>query len=244
MATYQKKFAERVIEEVAQDRKRIDRYRKYWKQLVPQNADEYYRRFLFAIASVRTGWEETVTTYLGLAELLDNNGGFIPCMGTIKPKEPIPNDELWLELKTSRGGLYNNRYVSIAKFSYGFRASPEYWYPVKGESLFDTRNRIRAMTFGLGLAKSAFALEMCYPETNEVTCLDTHMLKLYRCSASNISDSIYFKIEKHWCATCQKHNVPSVIARHIYWDNIQDRPDTRYWSFVFETDYGRIASAA
>jgi len=31
---------------------------------------------------------------------------------------------------------------------------------------------------GIGLAKTSFALELCYPNTVEVVCLDVHMLRV------------------------------------------------------------------
>jgi len=42
-------------------------------------------------------------------------------------------------------------------------------------------------------------------------------------------------MEKHWVDCCKERDVPSFLARNVYWDQVQNNaPDTRYWSYVFE----------
>jgi len=42
-------------------------------------------------------------------------------------------------------------------------------------------------------------------------------------------------MEKHWVETCKARNIPQFMARNIYWDKVQEQPNSRYWSSVFET---------
>ena len=34
---------------------------------------------------------------------------------------------------------------------------------------------------------------------------------------------------------CGKNKIPSYIARSIYWDALQNKDDSRYWSYVLES---------
>jgi hypothetical protein len=45
----------------------------------------------------------------------------------------------------------------------------------------------------------------------------------------------YRRIEEHWTQTCKERKIPSAIARHVYWDQVQGQRSTNYWSHVFET---------
>jgi hypothetical protein len=45
---------------------------------------------------------------------------------------------------------------------------------------------------------------------------------------------MYKKMERHWSVNCGKNKVPSYIARSLYWDRVQDKEDSRYWSYVLE----------
>jgi hypothetical protein len=65
------------------------------------------------------------------------------------------------------------------------------------------------------------------------------MLRLYdmeklKYNKSKSGTNLYKKMERHWVVNCGKQGVPSYIARSIYWDNLQKKEDSRYWSFVLE----------
>ena len=89
--------------------------------------------------------------------------------------------------------------------------------------------------YGLGYAKTAFAIELCYPTECEVACLDTHMLQLYGHKVKGTpSPSKYRMLEQHWVDKCKSRKIPPFMARNVYWDSVQRQKDTRYWSYVFE----------
>jgi hypothetical protein len=92
---------------------------------------------------------------------------------------------------------------------------------------------------GIGLAKVSFALEMIHPNEARVLCGDIHQLRLYdmeslKYNKSRSGTDLYKKMERHWMVNCGKLGVPSYIARSIYWDDLQKKEDSRYWSFVLE----------
>lgn len=95
------------------------------------------------------------------------------------------------------------------------------------------RNELVGDVLGLGKAKVSFSLEMMHPDKCEVVCMDTHMFQAYGLDQTK-DEKHYDNIEAHWIAMCRAYDVPCYIARCLYWDAIQDKQDSRYWSYVFE----------
>ena len=97
------------------------------------------------------------------------------------------------------------------------------------------RNRLVKKFFGIGLAKVSFAMEMCYPLYCGVVCLDTHILQMYGVDPrKGCGRAVYEEMEAHWIKICLDKGYPSAITRHILWDKIQNKRNTRYWSHVLE----------
>lgn len=197
----------------------VDRYLTYWASIKPRNHFDYYLRWIFAFMSIHTTWKKNVDGYLEFKKL--------------------PTDFTWIELqgavRRSKTGLDKMRTHAIYEFHKRFWAHPGLWYPHVGESMVSCRNRLAFSTYGIGLTKTAFVLEMAFPATCSVVCLDTHILRLYDHNRKGSpSVTLYGQMENHWLETCKKYNVPSPMVRHIYWDRVQKKEDTRYWSYVLE----------
>jgi hypothetical protein len=217
-------------------------YRKYWDAIKPTDDDAYYKMFLFAYMSVHTGWKSNVKGYEALVELLEANHGFMPG----SPKNDVEkelDDELWVGLSVCGAGLTKRRYIGISKFSAAFRTNADWFKPAEGETIKACRDRLEPTLYGLGLAKTSFAMEMAFPHSQDVVCLDTHMIQLYKVKdrygnpvKGSINDNTYREIESHWCKQCRKIGVPSPIARHVWWDRKQKQSGTDYWSYVFRKD--------
>jgi len=181
-------------------------------------------RWVFAFLSVHTTWQANINAF----NLLNNNQAW-----------QTQFDLLEKLLIQSRVGLHSRRKKGIAQFTQDFWKNPEKWLKQPNESWIECRDRLAEKCHGLGLAKTAFALEMCYPNTNESVCLDTHMLQLYgftdpkeQSKAARYTN--YIKMEQHWVEQCQLLNAPAYIARALFWDTKQNKEDSRYWSYVFE----------
>ena len=84
----------------------------------------------------------------------------------------------------------------------------------------------------LGLAKTSFALEMIYPLTAQVICIDRHMWKAFGWLDPDKSGSPaqYHYYENYWLMLSKAYNVRPVIARNIFWDQIQNQPNSLYWA--------------
>jgi thermostable 8-oxoguanine DNA glycosylase len=210
----QRKQIEGFIAALSDDKKAA--YRTYMEELIPQTDEAVFRRFLFAFASVQTGWQANVALYQALYDL------------------EWCNDQMALRerIQSVPAGLSNNREKYIWDLSNHFWSinGPEWYRRHHDESWQDYRDRMVDNIFGLGPAKVSFAVEMIYPEAAEVVCLDRHMLRMYKyCSTQE-----YKQYENHWVKHSLKSDVNPVVSRWMCWDHIQDQPDSRYWAYILE----------
>ena len=206
------------IEEISQTT--IDEYTKYWNTIKPLTDDEYYNRWIFAFLSVHTSWKSNVKSYKRIANdtSIDSK---------LKLRDVISYTGV---------GLIEMRTRGMWQFKEDFYKDPQSWRKKEDEDWVTFRERTMNMCHGIGYAKTAFAIELCYPNECEITCLDTHMLQLYSAkNGSTPSPNKYKMLEKHWVDTCKSRNIPPFMARNVYWDKVQNQKDTRYWSYVFET---------
>jgi hypothetical protein len=199
------------------DTEEVERYKEYWGGIAPKNDTEIFQRWLFAFMSVHTTWERNV---IGYESIKDWTAWF--------------NDDKKLMdiIVEARVGLQNNRVRFISEFARKFWADPD-WYKYQNGDWQAFRNKLVKEILGLGIAKVSFALEMIYPNEAKVTCMDTHLFQAYGLNQSKDATR-YKEIENYWLEMCGMWNVPSTIARAIYWDRKQDKTDSRYWSYVLE----------
>lgn len=198
----------------------VGRYRRYWDKLVPADDRQYFLRWVFAFASVQTGWRHNVVIYQALARVRGR----------------------WTEPKIDRtlravgAGMFTVRTRGLAAFHRDFWADPGWWRPQPGEGFRAARDRMVPALHGLGPAKTSFALELAYPGECDAVCVDRHMFRLYGQSPERASAQLYRDVEDHWREACLALRLPSPLARHVWWDRAQTPPqrDTRYWSHVFE----------
>jgi hypothetical protein len=201
------------------DTRHAAQYLTYWDGITPRNESEYYDRWIFAFMSIHTTWKKNVAGFLAVKNL-----------------PPRLNwAQLYWAVKKAKCGLDKMRTHAIWDFHKRFWSDPTFWYPLPNESLPDCRDRLAKATYGIGLTKTSFVLEMAFPSTCDVVCLDTHILQLYNYYRKDTPNkSVYRAMEEHWIETCARKGVPSPIVRHLYWDKIQGQPDSRYWSHVLE----------
>jgi hypothetical protein len=216
--------AESRLQKIADSPVKVDRYSSYWKSLIPINILDYYTRWTFAIVSVNNAWEPTVKAYQAVRRLVEREVCY------------FQRTALTRTLRRSQTGLHIMHSRALWNFHINFWAEPLNWGILPGESIIQTRNRLAETQHGIRLAKSSFGLELLHPFNQNVICVDRHMADLYKVSRGDVKDyEVYRAIERHWCDTCKRLGLPSVMARHIWWDSVQGRLNTRYWSQVFET---------
>lgn len=193
-------------------------YKEYWQEISPQNDSGAFQRWLFAFMSVHTSWKSNIVGYLAIKDWWN---------WINKP------NELLERLENSRVGMQHNRLKYLNIFASEFWQDPSKYKKKQSENWVNLRNRLKDIVVGLGFAKTSFALEMCYPNKAKVTCLDTHMFQAY--GIDQTKDAKHYKnVEQHWVDMCSMWNIPSYIARCLYWDTKQGYNDSRYWSYVLE----------
>jgi hypothetical protein len=211
------------VAEAALDTFRLARYCRYWSAVRPRDDRQRFNRWLFAFASVQTGWARNAVVYRALS-----------APGVCFDPAPLRR-----VLDACGAGMVQVRTRGLSRFHADYWADPSAWLPRPGESFAACRDRLVPRVTGLGLAKVSFALELCSPLACDVVCLDRHLLRIYGVDPEHATDRQYRRAEAHWRASCARRRVPCPVARHICWDAVQGRRSTRYWSHVFERENPR-----
>jgi len=200
------------------DKESINKYRNYWKNLIPKTHLDYWKRWVFSFMSVHTTWKQNVKGYEAVVSLgMDFN-----------------RRQLRRRIESSRVGLNRIRTEGILRMTKSFISDPRSWYPGENESFRDCRDRLMNETFGLGITKVSFVLELLDSEKCDAVCLDTHLLQLYKLPRSTPNKTLYKDVENHWIDICKSRKIPSPLARHIFWDRKQGKSLNNYWAYVFE----------
>jgi thermostable 8-oxoguanine DNA glycosylase len=190
----------------------------YFLDIAPIDHADYIRRWLFAYATIRNGWQQSLRLYQELEDL-----------AWVDDK-----DKLRAAIVRGKAGFHNVRVRYIWDFIEKFRSDPDTFFPAEGETWVSFRNRLVGSTLGIGLAKVSFTLEMTWPEQCRVVCLDAHMLRLYGESPNqSLRQADYEKVEAHWVAESVKRGMAPAIARAVYWDSVQSQNNSHYWGKVF-----------
>jgi hypothetical protein len=200
------------------DYTKVKDYSDYWAGVAPKGESEIFQRWLFAFMSVHTSWKANMAGYLAIKN-----------WWTWLNKA----DTLLEAIDGSRVGMQNVRVRFISEFAQKYWQAPSNYQKKENETWPEFRDRLKHITLGLGPAKTSFALEMCYPTTAKLVCLDTHMFQAYGLDQTKDSKQ-YNKLEQHWVDMCSMWNVPPYVARCLYWDKKQGYTDSRYWSVVLE----------
>jgi hypothetical protein len=195
---------------------------EYWSSLAPKNDSEMFARWVFAIMSVHTTWESNVRGYeVAMSDL----------------SWTISKDALRAMIVKAKVGLYERRERGLWDLATKFRENPDQFKKQDDETWQECRNRLIGTIYGLGNAKTTYALSLSYPTESQLCCLDVHLLRfmghdLDKGHASSLAS--YQEMENEWLARCEKFGVSPNVAREIYWNKVQGRRNSRYWSYCLE----------
>lgn len=202
------------------DESRLGQYHRYWESLAVASNADYFRRWLFAFCSVHTTWERNVVGYQAIRDFTEWLGD---------------DSALRARLVESGCGLYNIRTKFISEFAEDFWSNPnKFWKPRTVLSWRDFRDTLEANILGLGLAKTSFALELAFPVEAKLACLDVHMLRLYGINPERVKPADYRRAELDWVERSLVAGAEPYVARMVYWDGLQGKDDSRYWSHCLE----------
>ncbi len=191
-----------------------------WERLKPTNDVDVFQRWLFAFCSVHTSYESNMRGYLAIKDFTEWFN---------------KDDVLFDKLKGSGVGLYNNRTKFISEFARKYWQNPNLFKFKKNQKWSEFRDSLVKDILGLGMAKVSFALEMIYTFDCGVFCCDTHLFQAYGYDQS-LHLPKYRELENHWTEFSAMYNVPSAIARAIYWNRKKGEKDCSYWADVLDND--------
>jgi|TARA_B110000483_G_C18090683_1_gene501860 hypothetical protein len=194
----------------------------YWTNLIPKDDAEMFARWVFAIMSVHTTWESNVRGYeIAMSDL----------------SWTLSKDKLKQMVVKARVGLYERRERGLWDLVTKFRENPDQFKKQDDETWQECRNRLIGTIYGLGNAKTTYALSLSYPTESQLCCLDVHLLRFMGHDLSNghaSSLKVYEKMENEWLARCNKYGISANVAREMYWNKVQGRRNSRYWSYCLE----------
>lgn len=196
-----------------------------WKNLIPLSSEEKFLRWIFAFLSIHTTWEANVTAFNNLKDL-----------SWITDK--VVDYNLLLKILTeSKVGLQNNRSKAITSFTEMYLDNPEK-YDLSNKSITYRHQLINEIN-GIGITKISFVSEMHSPlRIDSYFCIDTHMLRFFSKSDIKLKTKSgqkeYIELESYWHTQCKQYNIPSFIARSIYWNRIQKQSTSNYWAYCLK----------
>lgn len=193
---------------------------QYWDGIKVKNDFDYFKRWVFAFASIHTTWENNVKGY----KFLTNDLSWT-----------VSKDRLKQMLDESRLGLNSMRFKALWEFTQKFRSNPKQFYKKKNETWVELRDRLAENLFGIGQAKVSFALNLAWPVEAKVCCLDVHLLRFLGWEKKEVPPlKKYKEMEQKWLDKCDEYNVGYNVARELYWNKIQGKRNSRYWSYCLE----------
>ena len=198
--------------------RKVFNYTNYLNEIKPKTELGIYNRFLFALMSVHTTWENNIKGYDVVKGKLWSE----------KDKE-----ELILKLKESGVGLQEQRARYIIEFSRSYSSNPKQYLKEESESWVQYRDRLAKTILGLGMAKSSFAIEMIYPNEANITCIDTHIAEELGVKFKSLSKKEYKELESSYLKRSKKN---PTNYRWKFWDKKQGHNNPRYWSHVLENE--------
>ena len=138
-------------------------------------------------------------------------------------------------LDESRLGLNSMRFKALWEFTKKFRSNPKQFYKKRNETWVDLRDRLTKNLFGIGQAKVSFALNLAWPVEAKVCCLDVHLLRFLGWEKKEVpSLKKYKEMEQKWLDKCDEYNLGYGVVRELYWNKVQKKSDSRYWSYCLE----------
>ena len=200
----------------------VKKEESYWQDLTIRNDAEYFDRWVFAIMSVHTTWESNVR-------------GYIEAMKDLS--WTISKDRLEQMIVDAKVGMYRNRNRGLWELVEKFREDPKQFYKKEDETWQECRNRLIGSIYGLANAKTTYALTLGFPTEARLCCLDVHLLRFMGHDLKNGHASdlrVYEQMENEWLDRCDKYDIAPNVAREIYWNKVQNRRTSRYWSYCLE----------
>ena len=192
-------------------------YKEYFDEIKPTTTEKVVDRFLFAICSVHTTWENNVRGFAFLKDKLTDDINDITTL-----------------VKQSGLGLTKVRSKAIKNLVDISKKNPKLLTKRRIESWQNYADRLEKQMFGLGFAKTRFAIELLYPNSAKVCCVDTHIIQWAKQNPNKMNKKLYHQIEQGWLNHSKKIKTNPIEARWKWWDNKQGYDNPKYWSWCLK----------
>ena len=193
---------------------------EYWDGIKVKTDLDYFKRWVFAFASIHTTFQNNVKGY----KMLVNDMSWT-----------ISKERLLEMLEGSSLGLTKMRYKALWDFARKFRSNPKQFYKKRNETWVELRDRLCKTLYGIGQAKVSFALNLSFPVEAKVCCLDVHLLRFLGWTKKQVPPlKKYKEMEQEWLDKCDEYGLGYGVVREIYWNKVQGESDSRYWSRCLE----------
>ena len=135
----------------------------------------------------------------------------------------------------ARVGMFELFKKVLWQLAQKFRENPDQFKKQDDETWQECRNRLVGTIYGLGNAKTTYGLALSNPVDAQLCCLDVHLLRFMGHDHDGQPNlKIYQAMEDEWLDRCNKYGVAPNVAREIYWNKVQGRRNSRYWSYCLE----------
>lgn len=197
------------------DKNDTDRYIQDWQTITPRNDREHINRYRFAYCTVHTSWANSVDQYNAIK----------------RTNADTTYNSLLRMLKNSQGGMYQIKATGIDHLQSLWTNNRQLFNP-QPDNWQTWRTKLSNNLKKLGLAKTSFAIEMIRPLDAQIICIDRHMFKAF--GWENVDQACsydqYKYYEDYWNELSNHYDIPPVISRNMFWDQIQQQPDSMYWA--------------
>jgi hypothetical protein len=173
----------------------------------PKNPEDYLWRFVYAVISPRLSWIKATQLVLKIKKLgLD-----------------VTLEQIRELIKLARLGLHNSKAKYVMSIITAFKNNTDLFSNKKPtESWLEFRHRLLSVCNGLSLSKGSNGIEMCFPLTAQVMCIDTWYASLFGLDPKeNIKPNDYVRYENYFLRSCARLGHSPYVIRHLVWDKIR-----------------------
>lgn len=196
--------------------KDVAQYRAYWETINPTDEYQIYLCWLYAMVTVNMSEKKSTPIFEDLADL---------------SYRPLNQTDVRNVFVRHRAGMHNMAAEAISEFSMSYWANPGYFRAAAAANAIERDRLLKKYTDRglkrIGFTKMSFLIELLYPLSANVVCIDRHVARWFEVNAKKINRKSYIFLESHWLGLCQHYNVPSPLARHILWDKCQESLRTK-----------------
>lgn len=183
---------------------------------MPTNDTTELNRWQFAYCTIHTPWLRSCLQYDAIKHLTINSTYY----------------KLLHLFKQTGGGMFYHKAEGVHSLHTHWSTSRNMFNPNNITNWQSWRDKLVNKLRRIGHAKTSFAIEMIKPLDAQIICIDRHMFKAFGWQDPNTTASPkqYRYYEDYWLELSNSYDIPPVISRNLFWDQIQQQSSSMYWA--------------